>query len=292
MDLAAAGRIGIRPFSPVIGAEVAPGDLRAASDEVIAQLIDAVHAHQVVFIRGQHLSPDDILALSWRLGRPMEPATAVFRDEPLVATFEITLERPPRADNWHTDISFYEAPPAFGLLSNVVAPETGGDTVFSSNHAAYEALSPPLQRWCRELSVIHSPGEGLRAYALRESGPEAARLIEETYPPRLQPLVIRHPHTGRLALYMSHAFIDGIAGLRPHESEALLKLLRAPYDNPNHQARWRWTPGDLAIWDQRAVNHRGLSDHFPAHPHRVMRSVFIADDIPIATLAAGRADAA
>ena len=61
--------------------------------------------------------------------------------------------------------------------------------------------------------------------------------------------------------------------------------LRAFYDNPNHQTRWRWSPGDLAIWDQRAVNHRGLADHFPTHPRRAMQSISASDGIPIAQLA-------
>jgi taurine dioxygenase len=207
---------------------------------------------------------------------------------PVLSTYEITLDRPPRADNWHTDISFFQAPPAFGLLSNVVAPKAGGDTIFSSSHEAYNALSPALQRFCRTLSATHAPAEGLRSYALRHGGEAAVRRIDEMFPPRDQPLVIRHPHTSRLALYLSAggAYIERINGLKPHESEALMALLIAPYENPNHQARWRWTPGDLVIWDQRAVNHRGLSDHFPAFPHRKMESVWVADGIPAVELAA------
>jgi alpha-ketoglutarate-dependent taurine dioxygenase len=76
-----------------------------------------------------------------------------------------------------------------------------------------------------------------------------------------------------------------IVGLHPAENLALLALLRAPYDNPNFQTRWRWNPGDLAIWDQRATNHRGLSDHYPAHPYRTMRSIFVGDGIPASSLA-------
>jgi taurine dioxygenase len=288
MALSTLHRMKVEPLSPLIGAVIDPGPLKGASDAVIEVVRQAIHEHQVVFVRGQHLYDDDLYALAKQLGQPMEQPTAFFRNEPTVASFEITLERPPRADNWHTDLSFYEAPPAYGVLSNMAAPQAGGDTVFSSSYMAYNALSAPLQQVCRMLKLVHSPGEGLLGYARRESGPAAAERIANTHPAREQPLVIRHPHTGRLALYVSggRAFTEGVAGFKPDESEALLRLLCAPYDNPNHQARWRWTPGDLAIWDQRAVNHRGLSDHFPAFPHRKMQSVFIGDGRPIATLAA------
>jgi taurine dioxygenase len=99
------------------------------------------------------------------------------------------------------------------------------------------------------------------------------------------PLVIRHPHTGRTALFLTDNFLERIIGLNAQEGAALLALLRAQYDNPNFHARMRWSPGCMAIWDQRAVNHRGLSDHYPTHPYRTMKSTFIGDGIPAAGLA-------
>jgi alpha-ketoglutarate-dependent taurine dioxygenase len=277
----------VRPMSPLIGATIVTGELGQASDSTVKRLRDAVHEHQVVFLPAQHLFDDDLLAFALRLGQPVPHPTTSFREEPPVATFEITLERPPRADVWHTDVPYLAEPPAYGLLSNMIAPLAGGDTIFSSSYESYESLSPALRAFCDGLRSIYSTGQELRDYALREGGQDALRLIDAHCGTRHQPLVIRNPYSGRRALFMSFSYLDGIAGLTESESDAILELLRAPYSNPNFQARWHWTAGDLCIWDQRAVNHRGLSDHFPAHPHRKMQSLFIGDGIPIDTLAVG-----
>jgi taurine dioxygenase len=169
-----------------------------------------------------------------------------------------------------------------------VAPPVGGDTVWASSYAAYDALSPAVQDLCAALTAQHSPGPALDDYIRERGGEEKVQAMRERYPAREQPLVIRHPHTGRVALYITDNHLDRIVGLQAHEDAALRQLLRRPYDNPNHHVRCRWQPGTLVLFDERATNHRGMSDHWPLHPYRTMRSVFIGDGIPLADLALPR----
>jgi len=117
------------------------------------------------------------------------------------------------------------------------------------------------------------------------------RRVTELFPPVHHPLVIRHPDTGRRALYMTSNFLQCIVGLHPREQDVLVDLLRRAYDNPNFQTRCRWRPGTLAIWDERATNHRGLSDHWPSDPYRTMRTVFVGDGVRPSSLAVTQAAA-
>ena len=197
----------------------------------------------------------------------------------------ITPEKGPVADLWHTDLSYLKAPPAFGIIYNVVGPPVGGGTMWSSSYAVYDALSPPVQRLCSELKALHSPGAGIYNYVKTFGGEEKLARVDRELGRTEHPLAIRHPHTGRTALYITGHFMERIIGLTPQEEATLLLLLRAHYDNPNFQARMRWSPGCMAIWDQRATNHRGQSDHYPAHPYRTMKSTFVSDGIAAASLA-------
>ena len=280
------GEIDVRPVSPVIGAEIDAGDVRKLSPQGRAELKEAVFRHQVVFLRDQDLSEDELAEVGSWFGELLDQGHGgLVGSLTRVSTFSITPDQPPRADLWHTDLTYWEVPPAFAILYNVVAPAAGGDTVWSSSYAAYEALSPPFRRLCGQLTARHWCGPNLYQYVVDRGGESMARELQARFPPRDQPLVIRHPHTGRPALFLTDNFLDVIIGLEPHEEAALRTILRAPYNNPNNQARIRWQPGSMAIFDQRATNHRGLSDHWPTHPYRTTRSVFIADGIPVADLA-------
>jgi taurine dioxygenase len=276
----------VRPISPVIGAHVDVDDVRKLSAQGRTALKDAVHEHLVVFLRDQDLSEADLAEVASWFGEPIDQGHGGLVGEmTYVSTYAITPDHPPRADLWHADQTYLESPPAYACLYNLVAPAAGGDTVWASSYAAFEALSPPLRRLCSELTAQHSCGPNLYRYVRERSGEERLRELQALIPPREQPLVIRHPHTGRPALVLTDNFLDFIVGLQPQEDAALRALLRRPYDDPNHHARIRWRPGSLAIFDERATNHRGLSDHWPTHPYRTTRSVFISDGIPLADLA-------
>jgi taurine dioxygenase len=141
---------------------VEAGDVRRLSRDGWAELKQAVHDHQVVLLRHQDLDDDALYEVASHLGTPMDLGHGgLIGALHHVSTFAITPEKPPIADKWHTDLTYLKAPPAFGILYNVVAPPVGGDTMWSSSYAVFDALSPPIQRLCSELKALHTPGPGI-----------------------------------------------------------------------------------------------------------------------------------
>ncbi len=193
----------------------------------------------------------------------------MFGGTAMSSTIEDTAESPPDADGWHTDITWVAEPPAYAVLNAKLIPERGGDTMWSSLFAAYDALSPVMQDLCCRLSVRHHSGADFHERVSRTMGEEVAERIMTAFPPVEHPLVRTHPVTGRRALFVSGRFMDQIVGMHRDESDALLGFLGRHIEDPNFCVRWHWTPGDVAVWDEASTNHRALSDHFPAH--RVMR---------------------
>ena len=187
----------------------------------------------------------------------------------LTSTIEDTADSPPDADGWHTDITWVAEPPAYAFLNAKVIPDRGGDTMWASLFAAYDALSPVMQELCCQLTVRHHSGADFQERVSRNAGEEMAEKIMAAFPPVEHPLVRTHPVTGRRALFVSGRFMDQIVGMHRAESDALLGYLQRHVEDPNFCVRWRWTEGDLAVWDEASTNHRALSDHYPAH--RVMR---------------------
>ena len=147
---------------------------------------------------------------------------------------------------------------------------------------AYEALSPVMRRMIDDLEVVHDNSEFIRAMLRKmPDGPQAQALAESlrtAFPPVKHPLVRTHPVTGRQALFVAGGFMRYVDGMREPESDALLGFLRRHIENAALQCRWRWTPGDLAIWDERSTNHRSAADHFPQE--RSIRRVEVAGERP------------
>lgn len=191
---------------------------------------------------------------------------------------EDTPESPPDADGWHTDVSWLPEPPQVAVLRAEVIPDSGGDTMWASLYEAYDRLSPVMRRVCDGLTVHHDQGPDFHAAIERHLGTEIANRVATEYPGADHPLVRTHPVTGRPALYVSGMFMRTVDGMNPDESEVLLSFLRTRLDDPNVQCRWRWWPNDVAVWDERATNHRALSDHFPQY--RRMRRITVDGDRP------------
>lgn len=258
----------VRRMTGSIGALIEGIDLREPlPDATFALLHGALTDHQVLFFRGQDLDEDQHRALATRFGTPsIYPAQRLAGDMREVSYIEDTAASPPKADAWHTDISWLPEPPAYAFLSARTIPEFGGDTMWASLFAAYDALSPALQVLCGSLTALHAPSPEQLA-AFRRSGkfgPDIAEKIAEIFQPVEHPLVRTHPVSGRQALFLS-GFLTRIVGLKDGESAMLLGYLNRLLDDPNLQVRWRWQANDFAIWDEASTNHRALSDHFPLH---------------------------
>ncbi len=240
-------------------------------------ILDAVHAHGVVFLRDQPLEDAEHIACAARFGPlgvyPIQAAAG--RDEPL-EFIEDGPDDPPKADGWHTDVTWTERPPVLAFLSMLEPAERGGDTMWVDTAAAWDALSPVMQEMLSGLSVHHDLGAS-RAVLDRKFGTEIVERTRELYGIGVaHPLVRVHPHTGRKSLFVAGYFMDHVVGMTPAESRALLDFLMTHATQPERAIRWRWREGDLAIWDERRTMHRALGDHFPRR-RRVRRCTVLGE---------------
>lgn len=215
--------ISIQPLNPVIGAELHGIDLREElSDEQLDVVQNALNEHQVIFFRDQDISPEQHLAFGRRFGElHVHPSV---RGKPRsewserLAVYADANTARIVGDKWHTDVSCDEKPPYASILHMSVIPESGGDTLFSSMHAAYKALSEPLRQMLDALTATHdgAPNYADRARRSRDNNPD--RLD----PTAVHPVIATHPYTGRKTLYVNSVFTTRINELSETESEAIL----------------------------------------------------------------------
>ncbi|BCN60872.1 TauD/TfdA dioxygenase family protein [Prescottella equi] len=277
--------IEISALTTAIGAEIRGVDLRTCDEATFADVRDALHEYQVVFVRGAHLDADDHLAVARRFGVPSifpiarlqgatEPSLQVISDGP---------DSPPTAEMWHTDVTWISTPPRYALLCGEVIPDAGGDTLWASMTAAHDALSPTMQNILAGLEVEHTIDSFVESILERgHDSPQAQALADRlraTYPRTVvHPLIRTHPENGRRILFIGGPSMHRIKGMRRDESDALLGFLRNYATDERFQCRWRWSPGDLAIWDERSTMHRAAADHFPRY--RTVRRIEIDGDRP------------
>jgi taurine dioxygenase len=266
----------VRPVAGSLGADIHDVDLKGLPDAGQADLRQALMDHQVLFIRDQKLSVEDLEAVSLRFGEfGIEPYVKPMPDHPhVVHVRKEAGEGTPFVFGgaWHSDWSFQETPPAFTLLYGHDVPEVGGDTLFNSMYLALEWLSPTLRQMLMGLNGVHSPEFGYGPNARHNAGLESMQILygeNVDHDVRCHPLIIRHPETGRDVLFANPAYTLGIEGMKPEESRPLLDYVFAVATAPAFCVRMRWTPGTLAIWDNRCVWHQPVSDY-----HGTRREMF------------------
>lgn len=272
-------RISVRPVSAAVGAEVSGVDLaRPLPAETIEEIRHALFAHGVVFFRDQHLAPDQHVAFARRFGaidvnrffRPVDgfPMIAEIRKEP--------GQRQNIGGNWHTDHSYDTAPAMGSILHAREVPERGGDTLFASMYAAHDALSGGLQRTLEGLQALHSSRHvfGASTYAARGDLTDRIGNAEAATQDAVHPVVIRHPGSGRRALYVNPAFTVRFAGWTEEESRPLLEHLYQHAARPEFTCRFQWRPGSIAFWDNRCTWHYALNDYHGQR--RLMHRITVA----------------
>ena len=272
-----------RRIGGALGAVLSGLDLsRPLSDLQFEELEHALVRYEVVFFRDQELSAEQQLALAARFGEiSLYPIEKFFgSDSPGHQVVIDDAENPPGTDLWHTDVSWLPRPPKVALLTVLEVPTRGGDTLWLSTTAAYQALSPKMRAFFDDLEAVHSCWTTFVEIAERKSGIEGlADRLRAAYPEVVHPLVRTHPDSGKRLLYLTdRGVMNRIAGMQPEESEALLDFLGRHLEQPRFQVRWHWRPGDLAIWDERSTLHRGVSDHFPQR--RVIRRCTVDGEVP------------
>ncbi|HRD47790.1 MAG TPA: TauD/TfdA family dioxygenase [Caulobacter sp.] len=258
--------IEVKRVAGALGAEIGGVDLsRPQSDETIAAIRQALVEHQVIFFRDQAVTPEQQLAFGRRFGPlNIHPYVKGMADHPEV--MEIIKEPSDRINfggGWHSDMSFLERPSIGSILYAVETPDYGGDTLFASQVAAFEALSPGLRATLEGLNAVHSAG---REYAptgasAQKRGSMQIAEAEGVVGEYVHPMVKVHPESGRKALYVNPAFTMRIEGWSRRESKALLDYL---FEHSRFEAftcRFRWEPGSVAFWDNRSVWHFALNDY-------------------------------
>jgi taurine dioxygenase len=232
------------------------------SDADFARIEQAFTDHSVLFFRDQpRLAPDTQIAFAKRFGElHYHPAAPRPEDQPEL--FVIHAHKDSKfadGNGWHSDVSCDSEPPLGSCLQLHVLPPVGGDTLFASMYAAFETLSPIMQKFLSGLTATHE-SEHLYRGRYTERGVDDTGKV---YPSAEHPIVRTHPQSGRQALYVNPSFTARINGLSPAESKALLDFLYGHQQRPEFQVRFRWTENAIALWDNRCTQHFALWDYWP-----------------------------
>jgi len=251
------------PLNGAIGAEILDVDLRDVTPDLVAAVRAALAEYLVVFVPGQELTDADQRTFAAEFGGPyIHPLGRVrgateWRAEHIVDD----ADHPPFQDQWHTDVTWDVEPPRFAVLRAIDLPERGGDTIWASTYAAFDALSPTMQAMLDGLVAFHDIGAA-KAF-ISKAGADVTAKAAELVPGAEHPIVRTHPDTGRKHLFVNRGFTRHIVGLAPDESDALLEFLFRLCEQPNFQIRHRWSLGDVAMWDELTTLHFATADHFP-----------------------------
>ncbi len=274
----------IRPLTAGLGAEILGADIRSAAD--FQAIFEAFVRHSVIVIREQQISPDDHIAFARQFGpininRFFKPAEGY----PEIATVSKEPDQKEAVgESWHTDHSYDDIPAMGSLLHAIEVPAVGGDTLFVSMAAAYDALSGPMKSFLSGLHGVHSSrhafGQSTTDSEAAQSGRlgNAALAVQDAH----HPVVITHPLSGRKGLYINPGFTTHIDGLTKAESDAVLEMLYAHCKQPEFQCRVRWHTGDMTIWDNRATWHKAINDY---HGHRRFMHRITVEGTPLSAAA-------
>jgi taurine dioxygenase len=270
--------ITVKKLTANIGAEIGGVDLSGPlSPETVAAIDQAYADNLVVFFRNQKPLDDETHI---RVGRyfgtlDISEIQPVPRPNREVLVLDQTSPKGEGADRWHRDRTYLEVPPQGSILQCVQRAEVGGDTCWASMYAAYDTLSPTMQKIVDNLSAVHSI-ERLASYSRKVQETLGDRL--KTWPSTIHPLVEVHPVTGRKALNVNANWTADIVGMTKAESEALLTFLFAHVQSPEFQVRFNWQVNDVAFWDNRCCLHYAVADYTS---RRIMKRVALVGHKPV-----------
>jgi taurine dioxygenase len=273
------GVLELEPLEP-LGVVVRGLDLRVTPDaSVTAALLDAVVEHGVAFLHDQALSDDEHLALARCFGSlSVYPMLAAGGHDVPLEFIEDTADDPPKADRWHSDLTWLSRPPKLAFLSARIIPRSGGDTMWADTQAAYEALPADLQAQLDALCVHHSIG-GYDRFAGRFSDEVLEEARRRFGFDAEHPLVRTNPDSGRRSLFLGGYWMDHVVGVPRSASDALLGMLMTWATQARFTRRWHWRVDDLAIWDERRTMHVAVGDHYPQH--RLVRRCTVDGEVPL-----------
>lgn len=274
-NLVAVHKLGSRIGAEVDGLRLS-GDL---SPDAVEEIRAALLTHKVIFFRNQHhLDDREQLAFAALLGTPIghPAATALAPDAPVITPINSELGK---ANRWHTDVTFAANYPAASILRAVTLPSYGGSTLWANTATAYADLPDPLKHLADNLWAVHT---NRYDYIQQQPMTDLQRAFRQAFEmPDFRtehPVVRVHPETGERTL-VAGDFVRSFVDLDSRESSALFELLQNRITVPENTIRWNWQPGDVAIWDNRATQHRAVDDY--DDQYRLMNRITLMGDVPV-----------
>lgn len=273
----------IVPVGGRIGAEVRGIALSGDLDPIIITALKAaLSRHKVLFFREQHELDnhrhEEFAAL---LGDPVAHPTVPVAEGSRYL-LELDTQEGYAASSWHTDVTFVEAYPKASILRAINVPAAGGDTLWANGATAYEELPETLRTLVDGLWAVHSNKyDYAHALGTKDAAraQEYAKIFASTVYETEHPVVRVHPETGERSLLLGH-FVKQFVGLNSADSQRLFSILQDHVTKPENTVRWRWSVGDVAIWDNRATQHRAIADF--GLQRRTLRRATVAGDVPVA----------
>lgn len=246
----------VEPLTPHIGAEIGGVDLgRPLGDATIAEIRRALLDHQVIFFRDQPIDIASQVTFARHFGKlhvhtGLSPISQEFPE--VTRIYADGDSKGINGEEWHSDLSCDPIPPMGSILHIHTLPPTGGDTIFASMYAAYDALSPRMKAYLEGLTATH---DGLLAFG------KYGR--DKKYPLSVHPVIKEHPVTGRKVIFVNKGFTSHINELAKDENAAVLGYLFAHVTKPDFQVRFRWRKDSIAFWDNRCTQHIAIWDYYP-----------------------------
>ncbi|MGJ7524038.1 TauD/TfdA dioxygenase family protein [Variovorax sp. LT1P1] len=283
--------IQVTPATPTIGATISGVDLNhVRSDDVYEEIQHALWTHSVVFFRKQALKPDSYIRLGSKFGE-MERHEFFphIKDYEHIQLIAHQGNEAPETDRWHTDVTFRKKPNMVSILRLTDLPPTGGDTMWMSTGAAFEALGSGMQQLLMGLQAEHDlpwAFRGRNTYELIAKkhqtqqgggamnsmmsademnaalGDRECKTIKDN-PSVVHPAVISHPVTGRRSLFVNSIWTKRLLGIHADLSEALLSMLYEWVKKPEFMVRFKWEADSIAMWDNSATQHYAVFDYAP-----------------------------
>ncbi|MDH3739598.1 MAG: TauD/TfdA family dioxygenase [Alphaproteobacteria bacterium] len=281
----------LQEMSPACGGIIEGIDLsQDLSNRQFDEIHEALLDRTVIVFRDQHVTPEQQVAFSRRFGEPQPAEVSGFeksKDHPEIDILEYDADNPPHVtrDLWHTDFVGTERPTMGTVLYAKDIPPRGGDTVWVSTHAAYEALSDRMKAHLEGLWAYHDSYQPYDEHVRPEmyedgKGTDYIKARRATYRPALHPVVRTHPVTGKRGLFVNESMTSMIKDMDKRESDFLLRYLFDYLRTPEFNYRHKWQTNDLAVWDNRLSLHYALFDYTD---HRLMHRIVIQGDVPHAS---------
>lgn len=281
-ELPKLSKLKTRRLSHAFGVEIMGLDLRERQDDAAIASIRALwNQYGIVLLRAQEITPLQLIDYSRRFGEldlheTLKPLRHAQYPELFVLSTIPVNGKPSPTENvgrhWHSDLSYTTRPPLGSIFHAQILPEVGGDTIFTSTAAAYDALSQAMQQMIAPLWAVH---DYMLVENMKKRDPALVAELRKTNPPVAQPLVRAHSETGRKTLYLGEQVTKRIVGMTEAESAPLLRFLAAHMIDPLFTYRQKWQKNDLIMWDNRSTMHLALADFAPGAQRYCVRTTIL-----------------